>query len=275
VTTISDLQEVRVNSVPMLFNRYRPYIAALGADAIHTEHVLLAKDARYTIRYTPFEYVNSAARLVIVGITPGPNQLGAAYNFMRSAIAQSASDDQLLREVKKHASFATATMRPGLIRMLEHFGFDQLLGLSGAHHLWGERHDLLHATSILPHAVYQADKGFSDTFKTILGSPTLSDQFKDHFVPSLQHLPNDALYVGLGPTVVDALDWCADAGLIRREQVVGAFCHPSTQSGSQVDVFLRRRSVSDLSPRDPVRRRAVLLDQLYARTSAGIARLTR
>lgn len=263
-----------MNSVAMLFTRYRPYIAALGDKAIPTEHSLLAREGRYTIRYTPFEYVNPAARLVIVGITPGPNQLEAAYNFVRSAIARGASDDQLLCAVKKEASFATATMRPGLIRMLEHFGFDRLLGLSGAHELWGERHDLLHATSILPHAVFQQEKGFAGSFNSVLRSHMLSDHFKQHFVPSLQCLPKDALYIGLGPTVLDALDWCADAGMIRREQVAGAFCHPSTQSGSQVDVFLRRKSVSDLSPRDPVRKRAALLDRLYERTSAGIAGLT-
>jgi hypothetical protein len=262
-----------MSAVSTLFSLYRPHIAQLGTEALRTDCSVLEQEGQYTVRYTPFDHVNLGARLVIVGITPGPNQLTAAYDFASNAIKRGTPDADILRGVKREASFGSPSMRPSLIRMLEHFGFNGLLGITAASDLWGISHDLLQATSILPHAVFKKDLPFAGPFKEVLRSSLLLDQFRRYFLSSLSHLPEDALYVGLGPTVLDALDWCADAALIKRDQVVGAFCHPSTQSGSQVDYFLRCKTLADLSPRDPVRRRAALLDRLYARTSSSIAGL--
>jgi hypothetical protein len=43
---------------------YRKGAAPLTVDA----------DGRYSLEYVPFEHINVEARLVIVGITPGPTQ---------------------------------------------------------------------------------------------------------------------------------------------------------------------------------------------------------
>jgi hypothetical protein len=79
--------------------------------------------------------------------------------------------------------------------------------------------------------------------------------------------------LGLGPTVEDALIWCVAEGRLEAHQVLGAFPHPSSGSGSQVDYFLGRKSLADLKPRDPVRNRIDWMDVARARLQARVAEL--
>ena len=58
--------------------------------------------------------------MVLVGITPGPMQLELSYE---EAGKSGASDETVLREAKRVAGFGGSSMRPNLVRMLNHFDF--------------------------------------------------------------------------------------------------------------------------------------------------------
>lgn len=73
-----------------LFPKYAEVIRNLSIDSIKDVQSLphglqMAKDGKLSIYYTPFDYVNPLARIVLVGITPGFTQL---VNALREAQVQ-------------------------------------------------------------------------------------------------------------------------------------------------------------------------------------------
>lgn len=248
-----------------LLDRYRDAIQRLGPDAERHHETQISASGPHRVFYVPFEHVNVRARIVIVGITPGPNQIALSYASVRELLAAGLPDDVVLAEAKREAAFGGPAMRPNLVRMLDAFGFARILDIADVEMLWGDAADLLHATSVVPHAAFVGDKPFAGSFEDIMASPALRATFEDHFVPTLARLRPDAHFVALGRTPLAALDWCAARGHLRPDQVLGAFAHPSTTGGSQVGVYLGHVDPEELSERNPVRSRVAWLREAAAR----------
>lgn len=70
----------------------------------------------YCFEKTDFDYTNPNAEVVIVGITPGNNQLLGSR------------EGKTLKEIKRENAFG-GNMRPNLIAMLDHIGVNRLLGI--------------------------------------------------------------------------------------------------------------------------------------------------
>jgi hypothetical protein len=157
--------------------------------------------------------------------------------------------------------------------MLRHFDFARLLGIRSEDDLWTSASNLLHATSVVPHAAFKERKMFAGSFDEILASSILSRCFEESFVTSLSMLPRDALFIALGKTPLDALYYCAQRNVIREDQVLGALAHPSRSAGTQVAIYLGERSIDDLHPKDPVRGRVTWLRQAYAQMSRATSLL--
>lgn len=262
-----------MTTVPIFLDRFRDIINKRGETAAQTLETRLEHEGDDEVYYVPFEHVNSIAKLVIVGITPGPKQIKLAYRTASSKIKVGLPDHQIIFEAKKQAAFGDQSMRPNLLRMLKHFRFAAILGIEDEEQLWADRADLLHSTSVVPHAAFRKGKPFAGSFEDVLKTRIFHESFERDFVPSLSALSSDAMYVGLGPTALDALEWCRDRGLIRDDQVLGAFAHSSTQAGSQVDVYLGVRSIDSLNEADPVRKRGKFLLPAYARMKEVTDRL--
>jgi hypothetical protein len=212
--------------------------------------------------------MNLAARLVIVGISPGPKQIALAYKSVQDSLIASLSDELILEHSKREGSFGGPTMRPNLIKMLEFFCIHRRLKISAASELWAASSALLHATSVVPHAAIRNGKPFAGTFQEVLGSELFRVSFERDFAATLPLLPHDARYIALGPTPLAALDWCAEHCLIRKDQVLGAFAHPSSSGGSAVPVYLGK-PIEKLKPRDPVAKRGWLIPEA-ARMSRAV-----
>jgi hypothetical protein len=60
----------------VLFTRFEPFIR--NFDQTSLAPLLLDRDGALSIYYAPFDYINSAAKLVLVGITPGRQQMISA-----------------------------------------------------------------------------------------------------------------------------------------------------------------------------------------------------
>jgi hypothetical protein len=253
------------------FPDFRDILRMQGADAVLSSETLLASAGRDELFYTPFESVNGNAQLVLVGITPGQNQLKLSYDAVRALAAAGKSDDSILHQTKAANSFGGKSMRPNLLRMMNALRFDALLGISDVAELWGVRADLLHATSVVPHAAFRRKKMFGGSFAEVLASPPMRECFEQDFVASLVRLSPGAVYVALGPTPLAALDWCVEQGHLGHRQILGAFAHPSSSSGSQVAVYLGEVQPEDLKVEDPVHRRLDFLLPAAIRLRAAIA----
>ncbi len=258
---------------PVLLDRFRTILYRDGAAAARSIPTRLSADSPFSdeLFYVPFEHMNLGARLVIVGITPGPKQIELAYSSVQANLKLGLSDAIALARAKEVGSFGGPQMRPKLLKMLRAFGFPTMLGIGDATELWESAATLLHATSVVPHAAFRNSKPFAGSFDDVLESPIMRASFERDFAATLPLLPSDALYVALGPTPLDALDWCAARGLLRREQVLGAFAHPSNNGGSQVAIYLGEKSPANLHPKDPVRYRVPWLLDAAARMRQSMA----
>lgn len=230
-----------------------------------TAPLTIDSDRRHSLQYVPFEHVNVGARLVIVGITPGPTQRDDAYEEASQLLRRGLPDGEILRRVKRFAAFGGPTMRPNLERMIDALGITTLVGGGRAADLWGARADLMHATSVVPHAAFVRGKPFAGSFEEIQRVDMLRRCFERDFLPTLRHLRRDAYFIGLGPTPAAALSFAAKKGFIDGSRILGWLAHPSKQGGSQVAVYLGEKKADQLHERDPVRRRA---DELVAAAAA-------
>ena len=71
---------------------------------------LINKDKNIEIYYAPFDYLNSDAKIMIVGITPGLQQMLQSFQVI--------NDGKSLKEVKDLSSFK-GSMRTALIKYLD------------------------------------------------------------------------------------------------------------------------------------------------------------
>src|SRR5664280_386228 len=201
-----------------MFARYRTELEIYGAEALARRTTVIGTSGADELVYIPFEHVNPAGQLVLVGITPGPTQLELAYAEAQKQLRAGAADADVLMAAKRVGAFGGPSMRPNLVRMLRHFRIADILGIDDENDLWGSASGLFHATSVVPHAAFRNGKMFAGSFSDVQGSPLFRTSFLEDFVPSLQRMGADARYIALGPTPHAALAWCAEQGFITKEQ---------------------------------------------------------
>ncbi len=112
------------------------------------------------IAYAPFDHVVPSARIVIVGLTPGRQQMRNALLEARRLLRSGASPEQVMSGAKVFASFS-GPMRANLINMLDFIGVSQTLAISSTASLWGTDASLAHFTSALRYPVFVDGKNYS------------------------------------------------------------------------------------------------------------------
>jgi hypothetical protein len=245
-------------------SRFRHAILAYTSLAPHDKALQLERDGRLTCHYAPFEHVNRGAKVVLVGITPGAQQARNALNALRDALASGASDANALAAAKRTASFS-GSMRSNLIAMLDRVGLHAALGLDSCEHLFGNRGDLAHFTSILRNPVFLDGADYSGT-PSILATPALRRMGERWFSTELDALP-DALWVPLGKEPCAVLQDFVRQGRLRAGQVLDGLPHPSGANAERIAYFLGTKPREALSAKTD----AVALDARRTTLCARIA----
>ena len=173
-------------------------------------------DDKILFEPTGFEYQNTKAKVVIVGITPGNSQLKGNREGLD------------LREIKRKNAFA-GSMRPHLINMLDYIGVNRLLDIESCRSLWEEDFDKVDMTSLLKEATYELKKDGSKTMfkdvKKIAKSEKLTRMLEEGFVKNSSNYEYLVLYVACGPGVYNTLKELQAKGKIVGD-VIG-IAHPS------------------------------------------------
>lgn len=234
-------------------SHYLPLLEAMS-DATLKQEIAAPRDLlmtsgahrskRLDVAYAPFDHVNQNARIVIVGITPGRQQMGNALLECRRQLRAGATHEQALAAAKVHASFS-GPMRSNLVAMLDDIGVARLLGLSTTAELWGHRSDLVHFTSALRYPVFLDGQNYSGN-PDMRRVPLLKEQHDTWLGDEMRRLP-DALFVPLGPKVGDALAELAQRIGLPEARVLTGLPHPSGASGERIAYFLGRKSKEHLS----------------------------
>lgn len=193
-------------------------------------------DEKIIFEPTGFEYQNTKAKVVIVGITPGNSQLKGEREGLD------------LREIKRKNAFA-GNMRPNLIKMLDFIGVNQSLCIDTCKSLWDEDFDRVDMTSLLVEATYELKKdGTKEMFRhadKIAKSEKLTRMMEEGFVKNCGKYENPVLFVACGPGVYDVLK-----RLQEEKKIIGTvvgIAHPSGANTGRIQCYLGKTEPKDSS----------------------------
>jgi hypothetical protein len=100
-------------------------------------------------------------------------------------------------------------------------------------------------TSILRHAVFVNGKNYSGA-PNMTRTPCLQQQIHDWFAHEAGEL-RQALFIPMGSTVSEGLDWLAAQGIIDPSRILHGLPHPSGANAERVAYFLGRKDKATLS----------------------------
>jgi hypothetical protein len=187
-----------------------------------------------SIYFVPFDLVNPAARVLLVGLTPGRRQMHLAVTTAAAALRAGHSINQALREAKNAAGFA-GTMRTNLVAMLDGIGLHRALELPSSAELFADHYALVATTSAICHAVFVDGRNYSGSPR-VDRHPLLRAFARQVLAANLAMTP-DALVIPLGQATRRAIALTGvDPG-----RVVWNFPHPSGANGHRVRQYARAR----------------------------------
>lgn len=222
-----------------MFDEYCSSIKELNS--FEKEDILVSKFKLYSkdnieIYYAPHnETVNELARVFIVGITPGWTQTSIAYKTANDGLKKGFSDEVIKKNCKKESRFA-GSMRNNLIEMLDLIELNEKLGITSCSELFECYDNLLHTTSLIPYPVFINNKNYTGSNPKILDNMELFGYVKKYFYEEIKKLPN-VLIIPLGKAVEEVLEFMISENLLRREQCLFGFPHPSGANGHRRKQF--------------------------------------
>lgn len=222
---------------------YIDKIKNLPAGKINREDILnpdffLNEEKKLKVYYAPHnEYINSKARIIIVGICPGWTQTEIAFKIVRDNLRLGTDIDLILKKCKMEARFA-GSMRNNLISMLDELSLAKYLGIESVGELFDENCELLHTTSLIPYPVFINGKNYTGHTPEIVESSLLMEYVREHFYEEINKMNTKPLIVPLGKSVEDVLRLMIDENIIDEEQCLFGFPHPSGANGHRKKQFM-------------------------------------
>ena len=208
-----------------LIEKYRSAICGPNPPVLRDRRLLMDADGDVAVYYAPFEYINPSARVVLVGITPGPTQMVNANNEARRALLAGSSGEDAVRLAKQTGAFSGEPMRSNLIKQLDHWGIHRWLRLRDSSELFSSARHLVQTASLLRYPVFVGGNDYRGT-PDMTRHPLLRRYLLEHFVTDVDQL-KDAIFVGLGPEVQKTLDRLIQEGVLTADRVIGVMLHPS------------------------------------------------
>ena len=227
-----------------MLNRFRSTLLATSCTDSMSPELLISRSGKLATYYAPFEYVNTAARVVLVGITPGQFQAQKAIEQLCDGLRAGLSDAEALRQAKQVASFS-GPMRTALVEMLDHVGLDKSLGLGSCSELFTSASHLVHYTSALRNPVLADGQNYTGN-PAILRTPYLREMSNEWLGNEARQLP-DALWIPLGKEPTAVLRDLAARGLIQNNSLLDGLPHPSGANVERIAYFLGRKQRELLS----------------------------
>lgn len=224
-------------------NNYVDKICNLSEGKLCKEDILnseffLKEENKLKIYYAPHnEFLNKEAKILIVGICPGWTQTEIAFREAKIAINNNKELENILKKCKISARFA-GSMRNNLISMLDELCLSKYLGIDSVKDLFDENKDILHTTSLIPYPVFVNGKNYTGHMPEIIDSSLLMEYVKKHFYEEIELLENKPLIIPLGKSVEEVLKIMVNEGIIKEEQCLFGFPHPSGANGHRKEQFM-------------------------------------
>ena len=183
--------------------------------SVVSKDFLVNKVGNLEIYYAPFDYINSKAKIVIVGITPGLQQMTQSFQVIK--------DGKSLKEVKDLSSFK-GSMRTTLIKYMDELKINKKLKIKSCESLFNLDSKYLHTTSLVKYPVFDKGKNYSGA--NILKKKILLDFIEKNFLEELKTLKK-SIIVPLGNTVSSTIEYLNRKYNLKLECFLKGFPHPS------------------------------------------------
>jgi len=192
---------------------------------------LINKEGNIKIYYAPFDYVNSKAKIMIVGITPGLQQMLQSYEVINQG--------KSLKEVKDLSSFK-GSMRTGLIKYLDELKINDILKIKSSESLFNKNSRYLHTTSLVKYPVFDKGKNYSGA--NILKKKILLDFIEKNFLEELKTLKK-SIIIPLGNTVSSTIEYLNNKYNLKLTCFLKGFPHPSGANARKNIQFKEHKSI--------------------------------
>lgn len=247
-------------------SRYRHAIISNPSIAPQDEALLIERQATLTCHYAPFEHINTGAKVVLLGMTPGAQQAGNALRALRDALTAGSSDADALAKAKTTASFS-GPMRGNLVAMLDHVGLQHRLGLGSCGELFTTRTEMVHFTSALRYPVFVNGKDYSGN-PAIHRTPFLKALSERWLTEEVLCLP-DSYWIPLGKEATAAIRAQVEQGHLPAHQVLDGMPHPSGANAERIAYFLGTKAREALSAKTDASALNARRDALRQRIAAA------
>ena len=191
---------------------------------------LINKEGNIKIYYAPFDYFNSKAKIMIVGITPGLQQMLQSFQVI--------NDGKSLKEVKDLSSFK-GSMRTSLVKYLDELKINKTLKIKSCESLFNKNSKYLHTTSLVKYPVF--DKGQNYSGSNILKKKILIEFIEKNFLKELKTLKK-AIIIPLGNTVSSTIEYLNNKYDIKLRCFLKGFPHPSGANARKNIQFKEHKS---------------------------------
>lgn len=214
---------------------YKEKIMKLPLKDKYTKEELLIQDFlvdsenSIEIYYAPHnEYLNPKAKIFIIGITPGFQQMSTAIATARKEF-ELGSDIKEIQYKCKVAGRFSGVIRKNIISMLDEITLNKALNIDSCSELFNKKDYLLHTISLIPYPVFVKKQNYSGHTPKLIKSEFLMKYIYENFIDELNRLDNfnEVLLIPLGRAVEEVLFELEGKGFIREGQILNNFPHPS------------------------------------------------
>lgn len=216
-----------------LIEKFAPVLVASNAPTVRDPRLLMDAEDDVAVYYSPFEYINPKAQVVLVGITPGPTQMVNANNVARRELLAGSTRLNAIRTAKQEGAFSGKTMRANLIRQLDHWGIQTWLGIKSTKELFEGAQELVQTTSLLRYPVFVGGGDYRGT-PDMTRNALLRKYLLEHFVQEVQDMPQ-AIFIPLGPQVQKVMDALVVQKVLPKERIIRGMLHPSGQNSYRIN----------------------------------------
>jgi len=236
-----------------LFSSFAPILlgmskAELVAEIEHPSKLLIDHDTfrgrQLDIAYAPFDHVNLSADVVVVGLTPGRQQMRNALVEAQRCLIDGLSLEEAMSRAKVFASFS-GPMRVNLVAMLDSIGVNRSLELPSTSSLWERDSGRVHFTSVLRYPTFVDGENYSGS-PSLPSTPLLRKHLMQWFATEMAALPK-AVFIPLGPAVSEAVEAVAKHLNLSPDRILAGLPHPSGANSERIAFFLGRKKRADVS----------------------------
>ena len=202
----------------------------INKSTITNNKFLVKKEGNIKVYYAPFDYINSKAKIMIVGITPGLQQMLQSFQVI--------NEGKSLKEVKDLSSFK-GSMRTSLIKYLDELEVNKKLKIKSCESLFNKNSKYLHTTSLVKYPVFDKGKNYSGV--NILKKKILLDFIEKNFLQELKTLKK-SIIIPLGNTVSSTIEYLNNKYDLKLTCFLKGFPHPSGANARKNIQFKENRS---------------------------------